>query len=152
MMAGMTEHPIEERLTVQAPPARCFAVAADLARYPEWAPDVTEVIVLAEDEDGRAVEAEFLAAAIGRSARYTLRYDWSGAPERLSWKLVQGDVLRSCEGSYDFTEATGGTTHVAYNLALELLVPLPGFVKRRAEVRILGTLREFKARVEALAG
>ena len=29
------------------------------------------------------------------------------------------------------------------------VVPLPGFVKRRAEVRILNTVKELKARAEA---
>jgi hypothetical protein len=29
------------------------------------------------------------------------------------------------------------------------VVPLPGFVKRRAEVRILNTVRELKTRAEA---
>ena len=33
--------------------------------------------------------------------------------------------------------------------AIELVVPLPGFVKRRAEVKILNTIKELKARVEA---
>jgi hypothetical protein len=35
-------------------------------------------------------------------------------------------------------------------LAIELVVALPGFVKRRAEVRILSSVRELKARVEEL--
>ena len=36
-----------------------------------------------------------------------------------------------------------------YDLAIELVVPLPGFVKRRAEVRILNTIKEMKAYAEA---
>jgi len=38
---------------------------------------------------------------------------------------------------------------VRYDLTIELVVPLPGFVKRRAEVRILNTVRELKTRAEA---
>jgi hypothetical protein len=41
-----------------------------------------------------------------------------------------------------------GATDVTYDLNIEVVVPLPGFVKRRAEVRILHTLWELKARVE----
>ena len=37
-----------------------------------------------------------------------------------------------------------------YDLAIELVVPLPGFVKRRAEVRILNTVRELKTRAEVV--
>ena len=49
--------------------------------------------------------------------------------------------------------AVGGrarrATDVVYDLSIELVVPLPGFVKRRAEVRILNTVKELKARAEA---
>ena len=41
------------------------------------------------------------------------------------------------------------TADVVYDLSIELVVPLPGFVKRRAEVRILNTVKELKARAEA---
>jgi len=38
---------------------------------------------------------------------------------------------------------------VSYDLAVELIIPLPGFVKRRAEMRILSTLKELKTRSES---
>ena len=45
--------------------------------------------------------------------------------------------------------ATPGGTDVVYELSIELIVPIPGFVKRRAEVRILNTVKELKTRAEA---
>ena len=59
--------------------------------------------------------------------------------------------MRGCDGSYQFRSLEGGRTEVIYTLAIELVVPLPGFVKRRAEVRILNTVRELKSRVESVA-
>ena len=45
--------------------------------------------------------------------------------------------------------STDGGTEIAYRLVVDLKVPLPGFVKRRAEGRIMGTaLKELKVRVE----
>jgi len=41
-----------------------------------------------------------------------------------------------------------GRTLVRYDLEIDLAVPLPGFIKRRAEVRILKTVRELKVRAE----
>jgi hypothetical protein len=38
---------------------------------------------------------------------------------------------------------------VRYDLVVELAAPLPGFVKRRAEVRILNSVRELKTRAES---
>jgi hypothetical protein len=140
-----------QTIIIEASPELCLQVATDFPAYPDWAVDVKQAEVLAADEQGRPLEVEFRAAAMGRSTHYTLRYDYSGAPERLEWKLAAGDVMRGCDGSYQFRSLEGGRTEVIYNLAIELVVPLPGFVKRRAEVRILNTVRELKARVESVA-
>ena len=133
---------------IAASPERCLAVATDFDAYPEWAKDVKEAIVRARDDAGRATEVEFRASALGRSTHYTLHYDYSQAPDRLSWKLVKGDIMRAIDGGYTFTPSPSGGTDVVYDLSIELVVPLPGFVKRRAEVRILNTVRELKARAE----
>jgi hypothetical protein len=91
---------------------------------------------------------EYRASALGRSTHYTLSYDYSQAPERLSWSLAEGDIMRVIDGAYDFAP-DGAGTRVTYSLQIELIVPLPGFVKRRAEVRILHTLKELKTRAES---
>ena len=103
------------------------------------------------DEQGRPIAVEFRASALGRSTHYTLGYDYSAAPEKLSWQLIHGDIMRAIDGAYTFTPSATdpGSTDVVYELSIELVVPLPGFVKRRAEVRILNTVKELKARAEA---
>jgi ribosome-associated toxin RatA of RatAB toxin-antitoxin module len=136
-------------ITINASAEHCLAVASDFARYPEWAHDVKEATVYARDGHGRATEVEFRASALGRSTHYTLAYDYSGAPDRLSWKLVKGDIMRAIDGGYVFTSTGPTSCTVAYDLSVELIVPIPGFVKRRAEVRILSTLEELKAKAEA---
>ena len=59
--------------------------------------------------------------------------------------------MRACDGAYVFTpsDSEPASTHVTYELSIELVVPLPGFVKRRAEVRILNTVKELKTRAES---
>ena len=59
--------------------------------------------------------------------------------------------MRACDGAYVFTPSDNepASTHVTYELSIELVVPLPGFVKRRAEVRILNTVKELKTRAES---
>jgi len=138
--------------TISGSPETCFRVATDFGLYPLWARDVKDTKVVATDDHGRALDVEFRASALGRSTHYTLHYDYTGAPERMSWKLTSGDLMRVCDGSYAFlpSATVAGGTDVVYELSIELVVPLPGFVKRRAEVRILNTVNELKSRVEAL--
>jgi ribosome-associated toxin RatA of RatAB toxin-antitoxin module len=139
--ATETEH-------VAASSERCYELAVDFERYPEWARDVKEANVLERDTHGRATKVEYRASALGRSTHYTLAYDYSQAPERLSWSLVEGDIMRVIDGAYSFAP-NGAGTDITYSLRIELIVPLPGFVKRRAEVRILHTLKELKSRAES---
>jgi ribosome-associated toxin RatA of RatAB toxin-antitoxin module len=139
--------------TINASLDRVWAIVVDVEHYPQWAKDVKQAKVLQRDDSGRPLEVEFRASALGRSTHYTLFYDWSAAPHRVVWKLVKGDLMRAIDGSYTFSSSTTpeGATDVVYDLAIELQVPLPGFVKRRAEVRILNTLKELKARAEEQA-
>lgn len=141
-----------ERTTISAPPERCYEIAADVERYPEWARDVKDATVVSRDEQGRPVDVAFRTAAMGRSTTYTLHYDHSGAPHRLAWVLTEGDITRKLDGVYRFepVPADPGVTDVHYTLEVDLVVPLPGFVKRRAEGKILRTaLPDLKARIES---
>jgi uncharacterized membrane protein len=139
-----------QHITISAPPERCFAVATEFEKYPEWAKDVKEAMVLTRDTEGRATQVEYRTSALGRSTHYTLAYDYSAAPAAMSWRMVSGDIMRTLDGFYRFEPSTAepGGTDVTYDLSVELVVPLPGFVKRRAEVRILNSVRELKSRVE----
>jgi ribosome-associated toxin RatA of RatAB toxin-antitoxin module len=141
-----------EHMSVSASPERCFSVVADIERYPEWAADIKEIVVDERDDQGRPVLVTFRAAAFGRSTSYTLRYDFSEAPHVLSWKLTKGDITSKLDGSYVFDAAEGSGTRVTYHLEAELRVPIPGFIKMRAQSRIMSTaMRELKARVESSA-
>lgn len=138
-----------ETITIEAPIDRVWSIATDIEGYPNWAHDVKEVVVRTRDDEGRPTEVEFRASALGRSTHYTLRYDYSSAPGRLVWSMVDGDIQRSIDGAYTLESVDDSRTRVTYDLAIELVVPLPGFVKRRAERRILNAVRGLKDLAEA---
>ncbi|HJL83567.1 MAG TPA: SRPBCC family protein, partial [Acidimicrobiales bacterium] len=148
---AMTEH-ASQHVTIQAPPQRCYETVLDVERLSEWAPDIKEARVLARDEDGRPGDVAFRAAAMGRSSSYTLRYTYGSNPLRISWRLVEGDVISRMTGDYEFMPVEGDpdSTLLAYDLDVDLLVRLPGFVKRRLEAKIVHTaIDDLKFRVEA---
>jgi hypothetical protein len=89
---------------------------------------------------------------MGRSSTVRLTYDYSEAPRVLKWKLLDGDVLRRYDGHYllQATDDDPESTDLEYQLSVDLVVPLPGFVKRRAEARIIkAALPDLKAYIEA---
>ena len=131
---------------------RIVDVLLDFEAYPAWARDLKGVTVESRDADGRGLEVTFRAAAMGRSTSYTLRYEYGDDPRTIAWELVRGDIMRRLDGSYllEPVPGDGERTMVTYHLAVDLVVPLPGFVKRRAESKIIhSALRELRAHVES---
>lgn len=142
------------KTTIMATPEQCFATVIDFESYPQWASDIKMARVLSRDEERRAVDVEYRAAAMGRSTTYTLRYFYGSNPLRLAWRLQSGDITRRLDGEYEFlpVRSDPNATEVVYHLAVDLKVPLPGFVKRRAESRLLRTaLLDFTKHVERSA-
>ncbi|HUS62088.1 MAG TPA: SRPBCC family protein [Acidimicrobiales bacterium] len=139
----------KESIVIKAPRERVHEVVLDFEQYPRWAADLKAVEVLERDDEGRGTKVAFRAAAFGRSTSYTLAYSYAELPEALSWVQVDGDVTRRLDGTYRFAPVDDGT-EVTYELEVELKIPLPGFIKSRAESRIVGSaLRELKARTES---
>jgi len=133
-----------EQIHVHADPLDCFDVATDFEAYPTWAKDVKAARILARDDAGRPARVEYRAGALGRTIRYVLDYDYADAPDAFSWTLVEGDMVKVIDGRYGFAAKDNGT-HVTYDLRVDLAVPMPGLVKRRAAALITGAaLRDLK--------
>jgi ribosome-associated toxin RatA of RatAB toxin-antitoxin module len=135
---------------VNATPQAVYDVVTDFEHYDDWVTDLKRIDILKRDDEQRPLEVQFRAAAFGRSTTYTLRYDYSLAPAQLSWHQIEGDLTETLIGQYRFEEVDG-STKVTYDLEVELLVPIPTFIKSRAAYRIqTQALRELKAQAEQL--
>jgi ribosome-associated toxin RatA of RatAB toxin-antitoxin module len=135
-----------------AKPEQVYAVAIDYERYPEWATDVKEVEVLERDAEGRGTRVKYQIAALGYTIGYILAYDYADAPAGFSWKLEKAKVLSQLDGTYRF-DPEGGGTRVSYALAVEITVPLPGFMKKAAAGMIVNNaMKQLKQYVEAGGG
>jgi hypothetical protein len=141
-----------ESIHVAAPPERCYAVAIDFERYPEWATDVKDVEVLERDAEGRGTRVRYEISAMGKTIGYVLAYDYTGAPGSFAWDLEKADFLRRLDGSYRFDPDGDGTT-VGYVLAVDVSLPLPGFMKRAAAGMIVdNAMKQLKTYIEAGGG
>ncbi len=142
------------RTLVGATPACCYEVAAEVMSYPDWAHGIKAAEILSIDDEGRVRTARFEAEAIGRRTSYVLEYDYSDAPRSIRWSQVAGDITTRVDGAYTFVASVDDpdSTEVAYELSIDLAVPLPGFVKRRAEAKIVeAALVKFRDRAEKMS-
>jgi hypothetical protein len=137
-----------QSIMIAAPPAAIMAVIGDFAAYPQWAGSVKATEVLSTGADGRPEQVKFMLDAGPIKDEYVLDYTWSG-DERVDWHLVRANMQKSQQGSYVLV-ARGPSTEVTYHLAVDLVIPMLGMLKRKAEKVIMDTaLKELKKRVES---
>ncbi|ONI87244.1 cyclase [Saccharothrix sp. ALI-22-I] len=136
-----------QSIVIDATPEEILAVIADFDAYPEWANGVKRTEVLETGSDGRAAQVRFNIDQGPIKDEYVLAYDaWS--TDRISWRLVKGQMQKSQEGSYVLVPK-GDSTEVVYTLSVQLVVPMIGLFRRKAEKMIMDTaLKELKRRVE----
>jgi carbon monoxide dehydrogenase subunit G len=139
-------------ITIAARPAAVMAVISDFAAYPEWASAIRSAQVLERGEDGLPSRVRFELDAGPVKDSYVLGYRWA-APGGVSWDLAEpGTVVSGMSGGYLLRSRDGGT-EVTYDLAVDVRIPLPGMLKRRAEKMIIGTaLAGLRQRVEGRGG
>jgi carbon monoxide dehydrogenase subunit G len=154
-MTGGNLWPMAEQSTqsisIAATPAEVMAVIADFPAYPVWAGSVKQVEVLHTGADGRGELVRFQLDAGVLKDLYELRYTWDG-DRQVAWTLVTAQMQRMQEGSYTL-HGDGAATTVTYSLTVDLLMPMLGLLKRKAERVVMDTaLKELKRRVESTRG
>ncbi|MCU0722795.1 MAG: SRPBCC family protein [Planctomycetes bacterium] len=97
-------------LDLAPPPEAVWAVIADFAGYREVVPEFREAAVEDRDEGGATVR--FSLALPVRTVAYRLRYAME-PPRRLSWTLVDSDLLKANEGEW-LLEPQGAGTRLTY--------------------------------------
>jgi carbon monoxide dehydrogenase subunit G len=144
-MAEQTQGTIE----IDARPEEIMATIADFDAYPEWADGIKSAETRQRRDDGRPTEVAFEFSAMGFSATYTLSYEYAPEDRGVSWTTIEASgAVKDIEGEY-VLEPLDGDTEVTYRLAVEVAVPLPGFLKRRADKQAIKTaLDGLKKRVE----
>ncbi len=103
-------------IEIAASAERCFAIAADLDRVPEWHGAMTEVDVVERDGGGRAIVVESEMDASVARVRMRLRFSYE-EPNAIRWTRESGD-LRSLEGGWAFEARGGGLTLATYSLQI----------------------------------
>jgi ribosome-associated toxin RatA of RatAB toxin-antitoxin module len=132
-------------IDIAASPAEIMAVIADFERYPEWVDSMKSAEVLTRSGRQPKTVRMVLDHNLVKDD-YVLAYEWQ--PNKVSWHLVEGTLLKAMDGAYEL-EPNGATTTVTYHLTVDVNLPMIGLFKRKAEKTIIdGALKNLKKRVE----
>lgn len=116
-------------IVIEATPEEILDVIADLDSVTEWSEPHQSVEVLERDEDGRPTKVKMKVKAAGITDEQVLAYTWS--ENLVSWTLVSSGQQRSQDASYTLTPEAD-KTKVTFQISVDPVVPLPGFVLKRA--------------------
>ena len=136
-------------IQIDAPVADVTALLFDPAGYPEWSSAIKSASVLEKDGEGRATKIEMMIKAGQVKDRVILDYDWSKAPNALTFALDDADMLTEMTGGYTLTDSGDDTTKVEYELTVALSMPVPAMMRTKAERDTIDlALKELKAKLE----
>ena len=122
----------------------------ELDKYPEWSSQIKSAEALAHDDQGRITKVKMSIDAGMMKDRLTLDYDWSQAPNKLSFSLDEADLLTSMDGVYTITSIDDENTEVSYELGVSLSMPVPAMMRQKAEkATIDAALSQLKSHLEA---
>jgi uncharacterized membrane protein len=104
----------DRSVEIDAPIARCFEIAADIERAPEWQGSLQDVEVLERDAEKRATLVETKSDAKVKSVRALLRFSYD-EPSRIEWVQEKGDT-KALRGWWDLEDLGGDRTRATYAL------------------------------------
>ena len=136
-------------VSIDAPIAAVQEVLFALDKYPEWSTQIKSAEAIARDDQGRITKVKMSIDAGMMKDRPTLDYDWSGAPNKLSFSLDEADLLTGMDGIYTFKSIDEDTTEVTYELGVSLSMPVPAMMRQKAEkATIDAALSQLKTHLE----
>ena len=123
-------------IVIEATREQVLEVLYDLESLTEWSPSHLEVEVLERDEDGHPARSRQVVKIVGVSDEQELAH--STHPDGVSWSLISAQQQRSQEARYTLTPE-GESTRVRFDITVDPVVPLPGFLIRRGAKGLMET-------------
>ncbi|MET0901000.1 MAG: SRPBCC family protein [Mycobacterium sp.] len=137
-----------QTIYIDADPGTVMDVIADIGSYPDWVKEYKDTEVLTSDADGFPRTARLVLDAAVLKDTMVLEYEWPADRTSVRWWLISSSLLKALDGAYRLAP-NGSGTDVTYELSVDLMIPMIGLLKRKAEKRLTDTaLKDLKNRVE----
>ena len=115
-------------VVIEASPEEIMDVIADVEATPTWSPQYQRAEILDSYDDGRPRQVKMTVKAAGLTDEQVIEYTWTD--NKVSWTLVSAGQLKAQDASYTLTP-DGDKTKVRFDIAIDLSVPMPGFILKR---------------------
>jgi uncharacterized membrane protein len=123
-------------VVIEAKPAEVMDVLFDLESLPEWSSVHQKVEILERDDEGNPRKSRQIVKLVGFTEEQVLTY--TVRDDGVSWTLDHAKQQRAQEGRYTLTPQ-GDSTRVRFDLTVDLLMPVPGFLVRQGTKSLMDT-------------
>lgn len=123
-------------VVIEATPQEILDVLTDLESLTEWSSAHQKVEVLERDDEGRPSKSRQVVKIVGVSDEQVLNY--TVHDDGVSWTLESSKQQRAQQGRYTLIP-DGDTTKVRFELMVDPLVPLPGFLIKKGAKGLMET-------------
>lgn len=123
---------------IQATVSEIMEVLADVESLTEWSDAHRAVEIREVDGDGWPIVVWSKISQFGVADEQTVRYEWYDG--EVSWGLESPSGSQKLQNArYTLTGNGDGSTHVVFDLEVDLKIKLPGMVVKRAQKSIADT-------------
>ncbi|HTX97080.1 MAG TPA: SRPBCC family protein [Mycobacterium sp.] len=126
-------------VVIEATPEEIMDVLFDIESLPEWSSVHRKVEVLERDDQGHPTKSRQVVKLVGVSDEQELAYTIHD--DGVSWTLIRAKQQRAQEGRYTL-KPEGDLTRVRFELTLDLLMPVPGFLVKKGTKSLMDTATE----------
>ena len=123
-------------VVIDATPDEIMDVLFDLESLPEWSSVHRKIEILERDDQGHPSRSKQVVKLVGVSDEQELAY--SVHDDGVSWTLISAKQQRAQEGRYTLSPE-GDSTRVRFDLTVDLLMPVPGFLVKKGASSLLDT-------------
>lgn len=123
-------------VVIEATPDEVMDVLFDLESLTEWSSVHRKVDVLERDDQGHPRRSRQVVKLVGVSDEQELAY--TVHDDGVSWSLINAKQQRAQKGRYTLTPE-GDATRVRFELTVDLLMPVPGFLVRKGAKSLMDT-------------
>jgi hypothetical protein len=124
------------QVVIKATHDEIMDVLFDLESLTEWSPAHRKVEVLERDDQGHPSKSRQVVRIVGITDEQVL--DYSVHDDGVSWTLVSSKQQRAQVGRYTLTP-DGDSTKVDFELTVDLVVPVPGFLIKKGAKGLMET-------------
>jgi len=143
---------VQSATDIAAPVMEVMEVIADVESLPGWSDAHKAVEIRETDEEGWPTLVWSKISQFGVADEMLVRYEWYEG--EVSWALAEPSGSQKEQNArYTLTDNGDGTTHVVFDLEVELKIKLPGMIVKKGQKLVADTAtRGLKQEVERRQG